>query len=198
MTGGIAMALRFQPFAQAPPWMPKGHFPARRAVGGAQGRQLRQPAIRRDGSWFRERIGRHLLLDGLLGCGFELQPEEHARLEGLAGHAGNPGLLGAVGVNEIRGRGHQQWHAGLDDRGLHSGRIALLVGLDAIVAGRKLRQGVGDRLVLDVEELLAVTDTQARRREGEQDDQRDDDEQQRCTADDDLAVDARDGLRPGT
>jgi hypothetical protein len=92
MTGGIAMALRFQPFAQAPPWMPKGHFPARRAVGGAQGRQLRQPAIRRDGSWFRERIGRHLLLDGLLGCGFELQPEEHAGLEGLAGHAGEAGL----------------------------------------------------------------------------------------------------------
>jgi len=59
-------------------------------------------------------------------------------------------FLGAVGVGErVRGRGHQQRHAGLDDRRLHSGRVALLVGLDAIVSRREVRQGVRDRLVLD-------------------------------------------------
>ena len=101
-----------------------------RTVGGAQGCQLRQPDLRRDGSWFRERNGNRLLLGGLLGCGFELQPEEHAGLERLAGHAGEAGLFGAVGIGEeVRAGGTGNGTPGLMTGGSIPGASLFLSGL---------------------------------------------------------------------
>ena len=171
-----------------------------RTVGGAQGGQRCQATVRCDRRFFRSRIGRRLLLGSLLRRRrLELQPEEHAGLAGLAGHAREPHDLHALGLRErIGGRDLQGRHTRRQDRwsgGLLSG-IGLLLGLDAVVAGGELGQRVRDRLVVDVEELLRTGDVQAGRLEGEQHDQRDEDEQERRAADDDLAVDARDRLRP--
>ena len=77
------------------------------------------------------------------------------------------------------------------------GASIFLLRSHPIIGGGQLRQPVGDRLVVDVEQLLRAGDAQARRFERHQHDAGDQEQQHRRAADQHLAVDARDRLRPG-
>ena len=169
-----------------------------RAVGGAQGGQRCQATVRCDGRVFRSRIGGASFLavsfaGGALSCSLKNTPNSRAwpamRASRMISMRSASASGSAAGTFRDGTPGDNRWS------GLLSG-VGLLLGLDAVVGGRELGQRVRDRLVVDVEELLRTGKVQAGRLEGEQHDERDEDEQERRAADDDLAVDARDRLRP--
>ena len=168
-----------------------------RTIGGSQRRQRRQAAVGCRWRRARDRIGSRLGRDGLLRRGLQLQPEQDRALPGLAGQAREAGLLRALGLGGRIASGIRQFRdAGRKGRGWGLLRsLGLLVRPHAVIGGGQLGQGIGDGLVVDIEELLAVADAERWRLERHQHDAGDEKQQYRRTADDHLAVDARDRLR---